>query len=440
MLHELCPAGLTSPVAWQNNQPIYREQLQYDVANVLAQLPEGDFAINRCCHRYAFMVAFLAVALKRQINVLPPNQLSEPLDDLAAELPGCVYCLQAVGDRQEASQMPTVQIDLNRINTSSVSLAFDSDAIAAQVYTSGSTGQPVANTKTWGSLLAGSQCLRQGLSGRLPAAANIVSTVPSQHMYGLETSVLLPLTHDVSIYAGRPFFPEDIRTALISLPAPRVLISTPIHLRACLKAATGDDFEWPELAGIYSSTGPLSRALAEQLGQQFNCPITEIYGTSETGALATCDTAKTHVWQLLPGMSLQLGEHGARVSGPQLSQDFALQDQLKLLSNHEFALMGRSEEVIKIAGKRVALGELNTRLNAIEGVTEGVFFVPDERPDDYPQRLLAVVVANTNDTHIRGQLAQHIDAVFLPRRIIRVAELPRNETGKLTRAALSELL
>ena len=92
----------------------------------------------------------------------------------------------------------------------------DDDALVAIGYTSGSTGRPQANPKTWGSF-------RRSTAQNLAALADlwqpegdahIVATVPPQHMYGMEMSVLLPLLGPVAVHAARPFFPEDVAQAL----------------------------------------------------------------------------------------------------------------------------------------------------------------------------------------------------------------------------------
>ena len=56
-------------------------------------------------------------------------------------------------------------------------------------------------------------------------------------------------------------------------------------------------------------------------------------------------------------------------------------------------------------------------------------------------RIAAVVVApQLDDQTLLAALRALVDPVFLPRPLLRVAALPRNETGKLTRAALLALL
>src|SRR5690606_20429038 len=75
------------------------------------------------------------------------------------------------------------------------------DRLAAIAFTSGSTGAPTAHRKSWGALVRGAQGEALTLGLRDPGetarssaqATTLVATVPAQHMYGLESSVLLPL-------------------------------------------------------------------------------------------------------------------------------------------------------------------------------------------------------------------------------------------------------
>ena len=106
----------------------------------------------------------------------------------------------------------------------------------------------------------------------------------------------------------------------------------------------------------------------------------------------------------------------------------------------EFRLLGRREDLVNIAGKRTSLGYLNHQLNQIEGVVEGVFVAPDEVGTEV-RRLLALVVApGLNERQLLAALAERLDPVFLPRPLIKVDALPRNDTGKVTRAALLALI
>jgi acyl-coenzyme A synthetase/AMP-(fatty) acid ligase len=74
----------------------------------------------------------------------------------------------------------------------------------------------------------------------------------------------------------------------------------------------------------------------------------------------------------------------------------------------------------------------------IEGVQDGVIFLPPQssQPEVRP---VALVVSDLPEKMILAALALRVDATFLPRPIRKVSALPRNETGKLTAAALHQL-
>src|SRR4029453_2539228 len=96
----------------------------------------------------------------------------------------------------------------------------------------GSPGRPKPNPKTWSSVHASSlhnaRTLAEALALAPGALAHVVATVPPQHMYGLELSVLLPLLGPSGGGGEKPFFPGDVAAALAKVPSPRVLVTTPI--------------------------------------------------------------------------------------------------------------------------------------------------------------------------------------------------------------------
>ena len=96
--------------------------------------------------------------------------------------------------------------------------------------------------------------------------------------------------------------------------------------------------------------------------------------------------------------------------------------------------------MVNIAGKRTSLAYLNQQLCAIAGVQDGAFFMPDDEAVDGVTRLTAFVVAPALGRQALMQdLRQRVDAIFLPRPLVWVDQLPRNSTGKLPRSALQAL-
>jgi len=269
---------------------------------------------------------------------------------------------------------------------------------------------------------------------RLPmtdlARCAILGTVPAQHMYGFESTVLLPWHSGGALCAERPFFPADIAAALTALPRPRVLVSTPVHLRALLTA----ELALPALELIVSATAMLSVNLAREVESRYGAALLEIYGSTETGQMASRRTALEDHWWLWPGVRLTLSEGRCSAQGGHIARPTALADVLEPTSDEHFLLHGRTADLVNIAGKRSSLAYLNHQLNAIPGVMDGVFFVRDDTQASLAgvTRLAALAVAPRLDAaNILQALRARIDPVFLPRPLLLVEQLPRNATGKL---------
>lgn len=116
-----------------------------------------------------------------------------------------------------------------------------------------------------------------------------------------------------------------------------------------------------------------------------------------------------------------------------------LNDRIELHGGTTFRLLGRQQDLVNIAGKRTSLPYLNSKLNEIEGVEDGVFLMPDETGESITRLAVLVVAPGLSERQILAALAKQLDPVFLPRPLFKVSQLPRNETGKLPRSALLAL-
>lgn len=420
----------------EGSHPVSLDTFFAQVRGVAALLPAGRHAVNLCEDRYRFLVAFCAVALRGQTTLLPPSRAPTVVTDVLAHYADS-YCL---GDGPLAEEPPGYWPLPDPLPALAGAVPMiDVEAVVAIGFTSGSTGNPKPNPKTWaafatstGQNLAALQDLWAG-----HAQPNIVATVPPQHMYGMELSVLLPLLGPGCVHASRPFFPEDIARILHATPAPRLLATTPVHLRALVESGVS----LPPLCGIVSATAPLSQELAAASESRFGCEVREVFGSTETCVIARRRTARESAWTPLPGVSVQPKPDGALVQATHLPLGVMLADLVELESEGRFHLRGRQADVLELAGKRASLGDLTRRLLAIPGVVDGVMLQLDTCEVKGVARVAALVVAPTLDeAQILAVLRTSIDPVFLPRPLKRVEALPRSETGKLPRAELLKLL
>lgn len=440
-------------IAWRDGAPVTVRAFLAEVSRVAAALPAGGHVFNVCRDRYRFTVSLCAALVSGRVSLLPSTQTPETVRQLAAFAPDA-FCLH---------DAPECAIDLPRFaypesdaqqahgaQAPFVVPRIDASRTVAYVFTSGSTGAPVPHRKTWGMLVAGVRASAERL-GLLDARdCTIVGTVPPQHMYGFEATVLLALIGGLAFSNRLPFYPGDIRDELEAVPQPRVLVTSPIHLRALL----GTDHALPPAELVLSATAPLSEKLASEAEARLRAPLIEIYGSTETGQIATRRTARGATWHLHPKIRLEARESEAPedvdkgptmwVSGGHVEEPVPMGDALELLDAEHFLLHGRKTDLINIAGKRTSLAYLNHQINAIPGVVDGVFFMPrhDERDgDEHVKRLVALVVAPTLSlADLQRALRERIDPAFLPRPLIFVDALPRNDTGKLPHDVLAALV
>jgi acyl-coenzyme A synthetase/AMP-(fatty) acid ligase len=428
-------------IAYRSGIPVTAERFLSDAAHLAQSLPTGNHVLNVCADRYRFAVGLAACLMTGRVSLLPSTHTPEVIGQMASFAPDA-FCL---------TDDPRCDIDLPRVNYPEerfaaapaptahawVVPAIPVMQLAAIVFTSGSTGTPLPYRKTWGRL---ARCVRDGaprlalLDGRSHA---LIGTVPAQHMYGFESTVLLALVSGNAFGAERPFYPADIAAALAGVPQPRVLVTTPVHLRTLLESAV----ELPPLDLIVSATAPLGQDVAREVERKFHTTLLEIYGSTETGQIAMRRTAESAAWRLWPDVRLKVSNEQVFAHGGHVEQLTAMCDVIEITGDDEFLLHGRTADLVNVAGKRSSFGYLNAQLNAIPGVIDGVFFLREGVSGSTGvARLGAVVVApSLSAAALTERLRQRIDPVFLPRPLIFVERLPRNATGKLPQQALQLL-
>jgi acyl-coenzyme A synthetase/AMP-(fatty) acid ligase len=421
--------------ARQHGREIRVDEFLGEARRLAGGLPDRKYVVNLCVDRYHFAVAFAAALLRGQISLFPPNSTA----DLLARLGRCydgMYCLADAPEGHAGLETVVYRGEHQSGKPEAAIAPIPQTQIAAIAFTSGSTGQPVAHLKSWDSLVKSARAGIERLGLRDRQGMTVLATVPPQHMYGLESTVLMIMQGGLVLHAGRPFFPADICIELESLARPRGLVTTPVHLRTLL----ADSGELPRMDFLLCATAPLSPQVAAEAEARFGAPLHEIYGCTETGQIATRRPTETGEWRLFPGVALIEDEKGTWAQGGHVEKEALLGDVIELRGSRRFVLHGRTADLINIAGKRTSLSYLNHHLNSIEGVRDGVFVMPEE-DDGTVTRLMAFVVAPdlTNET-LTAALRRRIDAAFLPRPLCFVESLPRNETGKLPRLAVNDLV
>lgn len=411
-------------------EPVTTARFLAEAAALAARLPVEGPVLNFCADRYRALLSFAAALARGHATLLSADRTPQRLAEIARRH-GARY---ALSDTDAALPLPVIA-PCAAPGGEAPNPVIPADRIAAIAFTSGSTGEPRPHAKPWGSLVAGARAAaaRFGIGPEM----GIVGTVPAQHMYGFETTLMLPLHGGGAGHAGPVFYPSDIAEALAALPAPRLLVTTPLQMRALL----GTGIALPALAGVISATAPLAEGLAAQAEAAWGAPVREIYGATEAGSVASRRTVADEGWEPYPGMRFEIGEDDARVIVPGLPAPVPLSDRLEWADMPgRFRLVGRLADMVKLAGKRASLAGLTRILTGIEGVRDGVFLAPDDLDRNPRARLAAAVVAPGMDAAgVLAALRERLEPAFLPRPVVMLDALPRDAVGKVSRGAIAPL-
>jgi acyl-coenzyme A synthetase/AMP-(fatty) acid ligase len=430
----VAPRAAADAFAWSGGARRSVGDFLAEVAALAERLPGRAHVVNLCIDRYRFAVAFAAALVRGQVSLLPPSRAPEFLLRLAEQYPDlCALADEAVG----WCPLETVRYPerLDAAPGERPVPALPAAQVAAIAFTSGTTGAPTPHIKLWGALARGAVAEARSLGLDRVPGATLVGTVPPQHMYGFESTVLLALQNPLALHGDRPFYPGDVRAALAEVPAPRVLVTTPVHLRAL--AIDGTDL--PPLELILSATAPLPTETAANAEARYGAPVREIFGFTEAGMVASRRTTEGPVWQLLPGVRLRADGDSFWAEGGHIPQPARFTDIVEVIDAERFVVSGRAADLVNVAGKRASLAGLNAELLAIPGVVDGAFYLP-ETADEGVARVAAVVVApGLNARRLLAELRRRIDPAFLPRPLHFVESLPRNATGKIPVESLRAL-
>jgi len=408
-----------------------RDSFLREASAVAASLPANRYFINLCEQRETFLLLFAASLIARRVQLMPAARGETALAELQADYPDSAIAADEDVRRWRAQGTPS---------TETPQFVPEDARLVMIGFTSGSTGKSQAHAKRWRALAhsarLNSAAIRATLGLAPDAPLSVLGTVPSHHMYGIELTVLLPLFAGMSLHGEKPLFPADVAAALAQPARPRLLVSTPLHLRALAESG----LTFPELDLIVSATAPLDPALARLVESRLRAPLLEMFGSTETCVFATRRTAQQDVWKIYDGITLETGADSTQVFAPWYERPQKLMDVLERRGADGFVALGRNSDLVEVAGKRASLAEITRRLCAVDGVEDAVAFQPEAAAAGVANRVAAVVVSRgVSAREIATQLAASLDAVFLPRPLVLVDRIPRDAVGKVSRARLLEL-
>ena len=413
-------------VKWGN----FANQMQ-TISHIICSNTKADNILLACEDIYNFIIGFFATARLGKNIIISPNLQSETLRYMQSET--------------NAFQINDEFINLRLSENNILNISDNTNHTRITLYTSGSTGKPKIISKPIQALEDEVAMLHNHWGDRIKNGL-FLSSVTHYHAYGLPFHILWALCSGQTLGLERISYPE---TLFHYLKTDKVnFISSPVFLQQ-LSQLPPDDKNYHYLQFISAAGAPLDQTTARTLASYFPYPVTEIYGSTETGAAATKTVANDDKWHCLQNVTILSDNHMTFVRSPYSGQTgpVAMADTIQQHEDGSFRLLGREDRIVKVFEKRVSLDQMERVCKKADVIKEVKIIQPE-----LSQRLACVVslteygktMLNSQGkralvNHIKGYLRPEFDLVVFPRKWRFIDDLPRNDLGKIQHHLLNAL-
>lgn len=349
--------------------------------------------------------------------------------------------------------------------TGFVPVARAADDLAAILYTSGTTGRSKGAMLSHGNLASNSATLRD--YWRFSEQDVLIHALPIFHTHGLFVATNVALMAAASVVFLAKF---DAEAILEAMPQATCLMGVPTFYTRLLEDARLDRERAAKMRLFISGSAPLLVDTHEQWQARTGHRILERYGMTETNMSTSNpydgERRAGTVGFALPGVETRIRLEGHEVAegaigvlevrganvfqgywqmpektAEELLADgwFITGDLAQIDGDGYVSIVGRSKDLVITGGFNVYPKEVEAVIDAIEGIAESaVIGVPHP---DFGEAVVAIVVPKDAAVHvdkITRPLELQLAKFKQPKRVIFVAELPRNTMGKVQKKALRE--
>jgi O-succinylbenzoic acid--CoA ligase len=304
----------------------------------------------------------------------------------------------------------------------------DADAVAAVLFTSGTSGEPKPVELTFGNLDASAA-----------ASAGVLGTEPDDRWL-----CVLPLFHvaglAILVRAARAAATVELRERPDDLTEATLLSLVPTQLRRLLD---GEGFDAPRLRALLLGGGAVPPELLEE-ARRYGIPARCTYGMTETASQVVVTEPWEAAGRPLPGAEIEIAADGEiLISGP-MAAPATLADDGRIHTGDigyfdrsgRLQVQGRLKELIITGGENVAPVAVEAVVLAHPSVGDaGVAGVPDR---EWGEAVTAFIVERepVSDYELDAFCRERLAGYQVPKRFVRVESLPRNAGGKLLRLEL----
>lgn len=398
---------------------------------------------------FLFTVAFASSLYAKKIPVLLGTSDPNTVDDIKNKCDLVITDNDSTSDEIQVFDI-RVLLTANPVKELSDIPSVNKDAALTPVlddfskiifYTSGSTGKAKRIEKSLDNMQQ--EALRVQLkSPELDSLENklLLATVPPFHLYGLTFRIFMPLLRHIPFYTQLTHYTEELCAKTENI----ILVSSPAFLKRIDK-----NLVCPNISFTLSAGSPLKDDVAKDFFAWSNCPVTEIYGSTETNVIGFRKAkGEAELFTTFDDVYLKKENSGIVLYSPMIDKKFKLDDNLEF-EDERFKVIGRVDKIIKIEEKRVSLTQIENLVKQFCEVTDVVALPIDKRNRTFIGLVIAVnngttTYSDTEKRHqfvtsIKNTLKKHIPYVAMPRYVRIVNTISTNEMGKKITAALREL-
>lgn len=393
--------------------------------------------ILNCEDQYYFTVAFIAMLQGKRKALITANRQESFIKEIKRD--HIRFLTDAPFENADL-----IQNILQNENSDGRWNSFDANEAEFVLYTSGTTGKPKMVSKRF-SQFDTPDLLK--LWGSLWVNRKVYSTVNHHHVYGLSVAVVFALATGLPFCRRRIDYPNELENIL---DENIILVSSPAFLKR-LAANTNEKLKFKKVPIVYSSAGALPIDVAQKCNEILGYWPHEIYGSTETGGMATRQSINGPEWTPMFSCKVSVAENGClNVKSPYVlePEGFTTGDLIDIYSDGRFLLKGRSDSIVKIEEKRISLPEVESRIKST-GFVEDVCVVAIEKKRQY---LAAAIVFNesgkskfkdlqklkTNE-YFKKYLSGFLENTVIPKKWRYLEELPQDIQGKIKKSDIKAL-
>lgn len=413
--------------------------LAAQIGDFYRNLPKKEGPLCLYSSSRAIVAASCIASMTREMNILLPYALN---DRVLSEIDSMIPLSGIITDNLSRAQsnLPSFAADVGKTSAGAPAEPTDFDRDFLFLFTGGSTGNPVLWSKTLMNIISEVLLLTQMFD--LSSRDIILSTVPPLHIYGLLFTIFLPLITGARVVNEASYYPQEVFSALEKTGA-TVLVSTPAHYRVLRT----DNFPNHSLRLAFSSAGALDTEDAERFYKMSGIGISEVFGSTETGGIATrCLAAGESCWRPFSGIKLKEVGERLYVRSPFASKEMHRDEQgycrtgdrVQIDSDGGFMLKGRMDGVVKVGGKRVDLAEIEEKIRRIKGVDDAFVFSM-ENPGARENQVAALVSGSMTEQELKQEMMALFEPYAVPKRVKITDLIPETPSGKRDRKAILEM-